>query len=125
MILPRFTVLTAFFLMTLTASKCQDVPADVQQKIEFDYAAVDDQGLINGEVAIDYEFCIPRDESKVDEVKKIVPDVRIPRMAKGRIGCADDQWLVIVTTNDKQWKSKLMQIASLPYVKRIVQTHYE
>ena len=94
-------------------------------KIEFDPKTVDERGLLNGTVAIDYEFCIPKDENKVEEIKSIVADVKIPRMAKGRVGCTDDQWLCIVTTNNEKWKEQLMSIAALPYVKRIVQTHYE
>lgn len=107
------------------ASMGQDNESIWKQKIEFDYTAVDERGLINGQVALDYEFCIPKDEAKVAEIKKIVPDVLIPLRAKGRIRCSENEWLCIVGTNDQQWKEKLLKIASLSYVKRIVQTHYE
>ncbi len=126
MVLPKgITLLLAFFVI-FSGSKCQDdVSRKTLSKIEFDYAAVDDKGLMNSEVAIDYEFCIPMDEAKVAEIKAIEPDVKMPRMAKGRIGCSEEELLCIVSTNGPKWKERLYAIASLPYVKRIVQTDYE
>ena len=122
----RILCLSFLCLATMSASKCQDNSSkEAMNKIEFDPKTVDERGLLNGTVAIDYEFCIPKDENKVEEIESIVADVKIPRMAKGRVGCTDDQWLCIVTTNNEKWKEQLMSIAALPYVKRIVQTHYE
>ena len=120
-----FSVILAFFVI-LQGSKCQSEESKkILNKIQFDYAAVNDKGMVNNNVAIDYEFCIPMDEDKAEEVRKIEPNVVIPRMAKGRIGCSDNEWLCIVSTNDAKWKEKLYAIASLSYVKRIVQTDYE
>ena len=122
----RIITACVFTLTAMSASKCRHEPSkEVLQKIEFDYATVDDKGLANGEVALDYEFCIPKDDAKVKEIQSIVPDVRMPRMAKGRIKCSEEEWLCIVTTNDATWKEKLYKIASLKYVKRIIPTHYE
>ncbi len=122
----RIVAACVFTLTAMSASKCQNQPSkEILQKIEFDYGAVDEKGLINGEVALDYEFCIPKDDVKVQEIKSIVPDVLMPRMAKGRIKCSDQEWLCIVTTNDSTWKEKLYRIASLKYVKRILPTDYE
>ncbi len=122
----RIFAACVFTLTAMSASKCEKQPSrEVLEKIEFDYGAVDDKGLANGEVALDYEFCIPKDEAKVTEVRSIVPDVLMPRMAKGRIKCSEQEWLCIVTTNDATWKEKLYRIASLKYVKRILPTHYE
>jgi len=111
----------------ISASQCQEKKADkkVLQKIEFDYASISDEGLINSEVSVDYEFCIPKDDAKVAEIKSIEPDVKMPSMAKGRIGCSKEEWLCIVNTSGPEWKEKLYAIASLPYVKKIVQTYYE
>lgn len=123
---PKLISFLAIFFLVLSGSKCQNDPdKKIISKIEFDHKAIDDKGLINSEVAIDYEFCIPKDDAKVAEVKKIEPGVQMPRMAKGRIGCSDTEWLCIVSTNGPGWKERLYAIASLPYVKRIVQTHYE
>lgn len=118
-------ILPAFFLV-LSGSKGQDTLSNtVLSKIDFDFSAVDERGLVSSEVAIDYEFCIPMDEAKRAEIRAIEPNVSIPRLAKGRIGCSDQEWLCIVSTNGPQWKERLYAIASLPYVKHIVQTFYE
>lgn len=126
MITLKILIASALLVSTMSTSKCRKQPnKEILQKIEFDYGAVDDKGLMNGEVSLDYEFCIPKDDAKVNEIKSIVPDVTMPRMAKGRIKCSDQEWLCIVTTNDATWKEKLYRIASLKYVKRIIPTHYE
>jgi len=49
----------------------------------------------------------------------------MPRRAKGRIGCSEDEWLCIVSNHNPGWKERLFAFASLPYVKRIVKTQYE
>jgi len=93
-------------------------------KIDFSHEGINDQGMQN-DVPVDYEFCIPKDEEKVAEVKSIEPGVTIPRMAKGRIGCSEEQYLCIVSSREAGWKKRLYRIASLPYVKKIIQTDYE
>ncbi len=126
MILYRTIYATIAFLILLGISNCnQGISKKTIRKIEFDQTMLDKNGMLNSEVALDYEFCIPMDEAKVAEVKSIEPDVNIPRMAKGRIGCTKEEYLCIVSTKGPQWKEKLYTIASLPYVKRIIQTHYE
>jgi len=114
------------WLMLLGVSDCDKSGSKkALRKIEFDHSVLDKDGMLNSEVAVDYEFCIPKDESKVAEVKAIEPDVNMPAMAKGRIGCSKDEYLCIVSTKDDSWKEKLYAIASLPYVRRIIQTYYE
>ncbi|HZV70805.1 MAG TPA: hypothetical protein VFG10_14720 [Saprospiraceae bacterium] len=120
-----FALLPAFF-MILSGSKCQTNESEkIINKIGFDLAAVDDKGLINSQTTIDYEFCIPMDEAMLAKVKEIEPEVQTPRMAKGRIACSQEEWLIIVTTHGEKWKERLYTIASLPFVKKIVQTDYE
>lgn len=118
--------LLVFCLISISASKCDDqVSKKTLRKIEFDESVIDDKGMISSDVAVDYEFCIPMDETKVAEVKAIEPDVNMPRMAKGRIGCSKEEYLCIVSTKGAGWKERLYAIASLPYVRRIIQTYYE
>lgn len=123
---PRLiAVLPAFFLL-LAASKCQTKESEKAiSKIGFNYASIDQKGRINSETSIDYEFCIPRDEATLAQVKAIEPNVQTPRMAKGRIACSENEQLCIITTHDSKWKEKLYAIASLPFVQRIIQTDYE
>ena len=112
------------FLMSV--SKCdKEASKKTLNKIEFDYSGLDDNGMISSEQAVDYEFCIPREEEKLTEIKSIVPEVTIPGMAKGRIGCSKEEYLCIVSTKGPDWKERLYAIASLPYVKKIIQTYYE
>ncbi|MDZ4747935.1 MAG: hypothetical protein SH808_05570 [Saprospiraceae bacterium] len=96
-----------------------------QAKIKFDYSAIDDSGLRNGEVAVDYEFCVPANEAILDQVIKIDPGVRVLKSSKGRIGCSEQQWLCINSTHSPGWKKKLDAIASLYFVERILETFYE
>ncbi|MEP6645739.1 MAG: hypothetical protein ABJC12_01510 [Saprospiraceae bacterium] len=118
-------VLPAFFLL-LAASKCQTNESEKAiSKIGFNYASVDQKGLINSETSIDYEFCIPLNDAMLAQVKAIEPDVETPRMAKGRIACSETEQLCIVTTHGPKWKEKLYAIAILPFVQRIIQTNYE
>lgn len=126
MISARTLALMPAFFMVLSGSKCQTNVSDkVISKIGFDFAAVDEKGLINSETSIDYEFCIPMDDTMMAQIKAIEPEVQTPRLAKGRIACSQEEWLCIVTTHGPDWKEKLYKIASLPFVQRIVQTDYE
>ncbi len=110
----------------MSASKCnKEVSKKTLRKIEFDQSMIDQKGLLIGTVMVDYEFCIPKNETSVAEVKAIEPDVNIPRLAKGRIGCSAEEYVCIVSTKGPEWKERLYAIASLPYVKRIIQTDYE
>ncbi|HEY3386538.1 MAG TPA: hypothetical protein VGK46_08520 [Saprospiraceae bacterium] len=94
-------------------------------KIKFNYSKIDDNGLRNGEVAVDYEFCIPANESIVQEVLSIAPAIRVMKNSKGRIECTKQQWLVINSTHSPEWKKQLYAIAYLDYVENIIETFYE
>ncbi len=126
MAIPKYLLLTLCCILMMNASKCDEgVSKKTLRKIDFDYSTINQKGMMDSAVAVDYEFCIPRDDAKIAEVKAIEPNVNMPRMAKGRIGCSDEEYLCIVTTKGTDWKEKLYAIASLPYVKRIIQTYYE
>lgn len=118
-----------FLLLVIIGSSAFQCPRKMQKinqaKIQFDYSAIDDSGLRNGEVAVDYEFCIPANESILNKVMQIDPGVRVMKSSKGRIRCTDQQWLCINTTHSPDWKKKLYAIASLSYVERIEETFYE
>lgn len=95
------------------------------KKIAFDYSTIDTHGLRNGEVAVDYEFCIPANEAIVQEVMKIDQGIRVMKGSVGRIGCSKSQWLCINTTHSEDWEKKLHTIAYLDYVEKIQETFYE
>lgn len=121
---PSFYLILAFIM--LSAIQC---PRKMQKimlsKIKFNYSKIDDNGLRNGEVAVDYEFCIPANESIVQEVLSIAPAIRVMKNSKGRIECTKQQWLVINSTHSPEWKKQLYAIAYLDYVERIMETFYE
>ena len=91
----------------------------------FDISNMDAQGLRNGEVAVDYEYCIPADEKTLSKVQAIDPNVKLMKSSKGRIGCTKDQWLCISNSHDPEWKEKLMAITGLDFVERIEETVWE
>jgi hypothetical protein len=112
--------------LTTSASQCSEkINKEALAKIQFDYSSLDENGLYRGERSLDYEFCIPATETNRKTILDCESDTRIMEKSKGRIGCAEGQWLCIVSTNDPEWKRKLYKIASLPYVDRIIETVYE
>ena len=123
---PRPFLFLLLVILFSSAFQCPKKTDKVNQaKIKFDYAAIDDSGLRNGEVAVDYEFCIPADQQILDQVMKIDQGIRVMKSSRGRIGCTDQQWLCINSTHSPGWKNKLYAIASLSYVERIEETFYE
>ena len=118
-------LIAGMYLVGVPKQGCNKSSADNDvNKIDFDITAIDANGMQGG-TYVDYEFCIPMDEDKVAEVKSIEPDVVMPAKAKGRIRCSEDEFLCIVSTKGEKWKENLNAIASLSYVKRIIQTYYE
>jgi hypothetical protein len=116
----------ALLALSFAAAHCARSTHDgMNQKIGFDTSAIDANGLRNGEVALDYEYCIPATADAESDVRKIDPDVRLMKQSRGRIGCAPTQWLCISSTHHGDWKKRLERIAALPYVERIIETHYE
>lgn len=119
-----FILLVSTFF-TASQSTCQKKPSQqVLQKIEFDHQSVDSKGMHQG-VIVDYEFCIPRNQEQVDEIKSIAPEVLISQTSQGRIRCSREEYLCIVSAADDKWKEQLYRIAGLDYVKRIIRTYYE
>ena len=118
-----------FFLVAMISLSAFQCPRKMQKineaKIQFDYSSIDEQGLRNGEVAVDYEFCIPASEANLQDVLKIDPAVWVMKSSHGRIGCSAQQWLCINTTHTQEWKRKLNAIASLSFVEKIQETFYE
>jgi hypothetical protein len=120
------TILLLVILTGLSAVQCTKKMQPIHSaKIEFEFSSLDESGLRNGEVAVDYEFCIPASDEQLKEVIAIDPNVRVMKSSKGRIGCSKQQWLCINSTHSPGWKDKLFAIASLSYVERIQQTFYE
>ncbi|MFN0215354.1 MAG: hypothetical protein ACKVT2_13945 [Saprospiraceae bacterium] len=100
---------------------------DVWKKIKLDFKQLDAGGLTGppkGKVAQNYEFCIPANEKYWRQVHKTDPSAR-KNPGKGRVGCKENQWLVIGATNQKNYQRVLFQLASLPFVERIEPVFWE
>jgi hypothetical protein len=96
--------------------------------IGFDLSEIDDRGLIGpegGKRAVDYELCIPDDETFVAEVRAIDPSLRLMPGSPGRIGCHPGQLLVLGSTHRPGFRSILQRLADLPYVERIERAFFE
>lgn len=88
------------------------------KKINIDLSQIDENGMIgpaNGKTLVAYEFCIPRDEVKKDEVKAIDPSIQFST-SPGRIRCSKEQFLCI---GEGGTKETLLALAELDYIDRI------
>ena len=129
----RFTFMSSkpllYLLVAILGMTAFTCPRKMQKimlsKIKFDYSKLDEAGLRNGEVAVDYEFCIPANESYLAQVMDIDPGIRVMKKSKGRIGCSSQQWLIINSTHSTDWKKILHTFAYLDFVDEIRETFYE
>jgi hypothetical protein len=125
-------LLYALYGMLLTMAGCKASPPpenpSTWQKIRVNFKKLDENGLsgtAGGKVAVNYEFCIPASKKNWRAVQKIDPTARQYPQSKGRIGCRDDQWLIIGSTRQDRYRRVLFELASLPYVERIEETYWE
>jgi hypothetical protein len=111
-------------ILTAIAATPQATRADsIREKITFDLSAISPEGLIGNQQSlrsVGYEFCIPAQPDTRKEVKAIDPTVQFSR-SRGRIGCQSNQYLCIGETHQPDWKTVLLKLADLDYVKRIDQ----
>ena len=109
-------------ILTAIAVTPQTMRADsIRDKITFDLSAISPEGLIGNQQSlrsVGYEFCIPAQPDTRKEVKAIDPTVQFSR-SRGRIGCQNHQYLCIGETHQPDWKTVLLKLAGLNYVKRI------
>jgi hypothetical protein len=109
-------------ILTAIALTPQAIRAEsVRDKITFDLSAISPEGLIGNQQSlrsVGYEFCIPAQADTVKAVKAIDPTVQFSR-SRGRIGCQNHQYLCIGQTHQAEWKTVLLKLAGLNYVKRI------
>lgn len=101
---------------------------DLLEKINFDLDQLNDQGLYgppNGLRALDYEFCIPADPGLAAQVKAIDPTLVIYAHSKGRMRCSREEYLCLGNTHQPGFRSVLLKLASLPFVKQINQCLFE
>jgi hypothetical protein len=101
---------------------------DPKSKINFNLGKLNNQGLYGppgGLRALDYEFCIPADPAFEAQVKAIDQTIAIFAGSRGRVGCAQGEKLCIGNTHQPEFKTVLLRLASLPYIKQIKQCFFE
>jgi len=122
-------IIVSCFCLAATAVSAQPAdPPEGSAKIRFDLSRLNDSGLRgppDGLRALDYEFCIPSGERYVQEVKAIDPSAAVYSRSPGRIGCTEDQNLVIGNTHQLDFQEVLRELAALPYVARIDEAFFE
>lgn len=120
------------FLLVLAGLACQrknkTEDPGIWKKIRLDFRQIDAQGLAGpsgGKVAVNYEFCLPANESYWKKVRKIDASAQKYAGSAGRSGCGTGQWLIVGATNQPKYMRVLYELASLPYVEKIEQTFWE
>jgi hypothetical protein len=102
-------------------------PPAPSPKIELDLTKLDAKGLRgppNGKVSVSYEFCIPNTAKCKAAVKAIDPKVRFMPGSRGRIGAGKNECLCVGETR-ADFRTVLKRLADLPYIKRIIECHWE
>lgn len=97
-------------------------------KITFNLGKLNENGLYgppHGLKALHYEFCIPGDHVHEAQVRQIDPTIQIFKTSPGRVGCAEGEYLCVGSTHQPDFKTVLLKLAKLPYVKRIDQAFFE
>ena len=104
------------------------VPINPRSKITFSLDHLDENGLYGppgGLRAVHYEFCIPADPGLEAQVRRLDMTIQIFKTSPGRIGCTKEEYLCLGNTHQPNFKAVLLNLAGLPYVKRINQAFFE
>ena len=128
MCLALLAVLCLVFLMVMPGRAGDVAHPEPLSKITFSLDQLNQEGLIgppDGLRALDYEFCIPGDAAHAAQVRDLDPTLRIFTHSRGRIGCGPGEYLCVGSTHQPDFKTVLLRLASLPYVRRIDQAFFE
>lgn len=104
------------------------IPGADPSKIGFPLEQFDTEGLRGkdtGKTALDYEFCIPRQEKAWQTVAAIDPSARRQKTGRGRIGCTEHEWLVLGNTRQTHFKDVLLRLSAQPFIHRIEENVWE
>jgi hypothetical protein len=124
-------LLTLFLSLYFFAPACraeERLQVDPLSKITFALDQLNQDGLYGppgGWRALHYEFCIPGDPAHAAQVRQIDPTVEVFPKSRGRIGCGPGEYLCIGSTHQPGFKTVLLKLASLPYIRRIDQAFFE
>ena len=124
----RFALIIPFLLAGCSSLQNYQASQLLEKKVTFDLKQLDADGLYgeaDNKRALSYEFCIPADINKANEVLAIDPSAVIYKSSPGRIDCKANEYLVLGDTFQKDYIVTLKQLTSLNYVTRIMQAHFE
>ena len=120
-----FLIVYPFFSDCRAGEPAQISP---RTKITFNLEQLNENGLYgphDGLRALNYEFCIPGDSLHEAQVRRIDRTIVIFKTSRGRIGCTKGEYLCVGSTHQPDFKTVLVNLAKLPYVKRIDQAFFE
>lgn len=78
-----------------------------------------------GTHTINYEFCIPANDSIFSYVSSIDKTLGLYKTSKGRSGCSDKEWLCIGSSLQPGFKNTIIKLAGLSYIRKISETFWE
>ncbi len=122
---PLLVSLTLPFCFIAAVPRGDAAPSAV---MGLDLADLDEDGLRgppDGLRAVDYEFCIPAAAAAREAVGRIDSSARFFPSGRGRIGCGEQEILVLGNTHQPGFRGVLLALASLPYVVRIEEAFFE
>ena len=116
---------------TLAAGQAQRpvrIPPEILQKIGFDLAQFDNEGMLNTggtKRAIIYEYCIPSARQAVSVITTIDFSAEVKTGSGSKVSCGAQETLVEGNSHQDNFKAIIVQLARLPFVKRIEQSRLE
>jgi hypothetical protein len=116
------------WLFPMNCQAEEKVRVDPMSKITFSLDQLSQDGLCGppgGLRALHYEFCIPGDAAHAVQVREIDPTLQIHPKSRGRIGCGQGEYLCVGSTHQPGFRTVLLRLAGLPFVRRIDQTFFE
>lgn len=117
-----------FLIFPACHRKSQPEDPGVWKKINLNFKNIDPDGLTGpsgGKVAVNYEFCLPPGENYWKKVQQIDKTAQKHTSSGGRIGCSKNHWLIVGSTHQPNYLRVLYELASLPYIEKIQETHWE
>ena len=121
-------VVLSAYLAPLDCRAEGQVQVDPLAKITFSLDQLNQDGLCGppgGLRALHYEFCIPGEAAPAAQVREIDPTIQIYPKSRGRIGCGQGEYLCVGSTHQPGFRTVLVRLAGLPFVRRIDQAFFE
>ena len=119
-------IILAVLLLIITSCLAKS-ESNTLPKVEIDLSELDENGLrgpADGKASVAYEFCIPNTEKCKAEVRSIDSSIQFMPGSSGRIGAGKNECLCVGETG-KDYRQVLHSLAELPYIKRIIECHFE